>query len=103
MPYILTNPTVIKNLLLRFGLKSDKSFGQHFLIDPEALRTICATANLQSDDTVIEIGTGTGVLTQELARSAARIISYEVDKRLAFLLSETVGAYPNIELRFWIN
>ena len=94
----LTSLATIRNLLQRHGLQPDKTFGQNFLADAHALQTIVEAADLQATDTVLEIGPGLGVLTQQLAKKAQRVISVELDKRLLPVLRETLADYSNITL-----
>ena len=65
------------------GFRHRKSLGQHWLIDRSALCRIAAAADPGPDDTLIEVGAGTGLLTQLLAERAKRLIAVEVDHRLA--------------------
>lgn len=60
-----------------------KSLGQHWLVDRRVLRRMAAAADFTSEDTVIEAGAGTGLLTEFLAERARRLIAVEVDARLA--------------------
>jgi 16S rRNA (adenine1518-N6/adenine1519-N6)-dimethyltransferase len=60
-----------------------KALGQHWLSDRKALNRIAEAGEIGDDDTVIEIGAGTGLLTEELAKRAKRLIAVEVDERLA--------------------
>ena len=62
--------------------------GQRFLISRPVLTKIIAAADLSREDTVLEIGPGTGILTRALAEKAGRVIAVEKDKRLFELLSE---------------
>ncbi len=59
------------------------SLGQHWLHDREALREMCESANVSSDDTVLEIGPGLGTLTQQLAKRSKNVIAIEFDQELA--------------------
>lgn len=59
-----------------------KSLGQHFLINPRILDKIVAAAEITKEDTVLEIGPGTGNLTKELAEKAGKVIAIEKDRRL---------------------
>lgn len=70
------------------SLSPRKSLGQHFLTDERILERIAAAAELSRDDTVIEIGAGTGALTAELAERAGRVIAIELDERLCAHLSQ---------------
>ncbi|MBH0185348.1 MAG: ribosomal RNA small subunit methyltransferase A, partial [Nitrospira sp.] len=75
-----------------------KRLGQNFLIDPNIVRKIVATAALCSNDSVLEIGPGRGILTETLCRSADRVTAIEVDPRLHAYLSEQHAHYPNLTL-----
>ena len=55
------------------------SLGQHYLIDPDVIRLMISVAMVKKTESVVEIGTGEGVLTQRLAGSCARLDGYEVD------------------------
>jgi 16S rRNA (adenine1518-N6/adenine1519-N6)-dimethyltransferase len=63
-------------------LRAKKSLGQNFLINPGVLDKIVTAAELDKNDTVIEIGPGTGILTEKLAEKAGKIIAIEKDRRL---------------------
>ncbi len=94
----LTSLSTVRNLLNQYGLKPDKSFGQNFLIDAFALQTIVEAAGITSQDTVLEIGPGLGVLTQELAKRAKQVTTVELDQRLIPVLQQTLADLPNINL-----
>jgi len=68
------------------ALKNNKSLGQHWLQDREALKHIADYAELTHDDTVLEIGPGLGTLTSELLRQAGRVLAVEFDSELAHKL-----------------
>lgn len=87
-----------KKELRRLDLHAKKGLGQHFLVDEKALGCIISAAELTSNDTVIEVGPGLGILTEELARRAGRIIAIEVDSRLASALKETLASCPNVTI-----
>lgn len=59
-----------------------KSLGQHFLVQEGVLEKIVRTAELSRDDTVLEIGPGTGNLTRKLAEKAGRVIAVEKDRNM---------------------
>ncbi len=80
----------LKNLKLALklsGLEAKKSFGQNFLVDRDALGQIVTSARLSSIDTVLEIGPGLGVLTDELVKHAGKVVAVEADAELAALLA----------------
>jgi 16S rRNA (adenine1518-N6/adenine1519-N6)-dimethyltransferase len=83
-------------LLRRFDLQPRKGLGQHFLIDEEALKLITPAAELTPDDIVIEIGPGLGILTRELAGRAGRVLTVELDSKLAAMLKQTLSSLGNV-------
>lgn len=56
-----------------------RSYGQNFLVDKTAIDRLIATADVRSDEFVVEIGAGTGALTVPLARAGARVLAVERD------------------------
>jgi 16S rRNA (adenine1518-N6/adenine1519-N6)-dimethyltransferase len=87
-----------KFLMDTFNLDPKKSLGQNFLHDPQALEKIVVTAEVMPEDTVLEVGPGTGALTVFLAQSAARVIAVEIDDRLLPVLRQQLGDFPNVEI-----
>lgn len=87
-----------RELLRHYGLQARKSLGQHFLVDETVLATIIDAAELGPEDTVIEVGPGLGVLTEELARRAGRVIAVELDDKLAAALRERLAALNNVSV-----
>jgi len=75
-----------------------KRLGQNFLIDSEVLDSIIEYAELSSEDLVLEIGPGTGIITKLLAQIAGRIIAVELDDGLFQILKETFTDNPNVAL-----
>jgi 16S rRNA (adenine1518-N6/adenine1519-N6)-dimethyltransferase len=69
-----------------------KSLGQHWLNDSAALQAICDAGAITADDTVLEIGPGTGTLTELLVKSAKQVVAVEFDQTLAIRLPERVKA-----------
>lgn len=92
-PLYTANPSP-KNTVVR----TRKQFGQHWLKSEKALTKIVATANLQSTDRVLEIGPGTGILTQQMLPQAAAVVSVEIDRDLCALLTKKLGNTPNFLL-----
>ena len=77
----------IKQQLASYGIRPRKRLGQHFLIDGNLMRQLVAWAELDSDDLVLEVGGGTGGLTDLLVRRAGRVVCVEIDRGLQILLS----------------
>jgi 16S rRNA (adenine1518-N6/adenine1519-N6)-dimethyltransferase len=74
----------------KFPKKSPKkSLGQHFLTNTHISARIAEEANLSAKDTVLEIGPGKGMLTQELLSRAGRVVAVEKDNTLCAQLAET--------------
>ena len=71
----LTDLKTIKSLLTHYNLSAQKSLGQHFLIDHQALDHMLAAAELTKADFVVEVGPGFGVLTFPMAEQAGRILA----------------------------
>lgn len=65
------------------SLKNNKALGQHWLKDPAILEEIANYAELQKDETVLEIGPGLGTLTSRLLKRARRVVAVELDRALA--------------------
>lgn len=82
----------------RYGLHPDKRLGQNFLVEDSALRKITATAELDEDETALEIGPGLGSLTRYLAVMARRVVAVELDDRLVPALKQVLAGYANVEL-----
>ena len=82
----------------KLNIKPKKTLGQNFLIDTNISRKITKLVQGQLADPIIEIGPGTGSLTNELLKDNYRIKAVEVDKQLTHLLRERFGDVPNIEI-----
>jgi 16S rRNA (adenine1518-N6/adenine1519-N6)-dimethyltransferase len=67
---------------------------QHFLIDEQVLGRIIEYGQLNSSDTILEIGAGYGNLTEKLTRKAGKVIAIEVDPELA----SSLNRFENVEL-----
>jgi 16S rRNA (adenine1518-N6/adenine1519-N6)-dimethyltransferase len=85
-------------VLKRFGLRAEKSLGQNFLQDPFALEDIVSAAEIQSTDTVLEIGPGLGSLTRYLAVSAREVVAVELDVKMLAPLKAVIAPYKNIRV-----
>ncbi|MFQ6135329.1 MAG: ribosomal RNA small subunit methyltransferase A, partial [Nitrososphaerales archaeon] len=79
-------------------MRKRRRLGQHLLRDPEILDRIVKAAYVSSDDTVFEIGTGEGDLTERLCISAGRVISTEIDRTLLETAERRLKEYRNLEL-----
>lgn len=75
-------------------IEPNKTLGQHWLADVEALEAITEAGELKKSDTVLEIGPGLGSLTKYLAGQAGHVIAVEKDEELAARLSKDFVAQP---------
>ena len=80
------------------GIHPQKRLGQNFLIDLNLLDVLLAAAEIGPDDVVLEVGTGTGSLSQMLASRAAQLITVELDPQLFQLASEELIDYENVTM-----
>lgn len=96
----LATPQATLEVIKKFGLRLEKSLGQHFLIDQNILNKTIDAASLTKDDVVVEVGPGIGTLTQALAQKAGTVIAIELSRRLQPALDYTLGKYNNVNIVF---
>lgn len=90
----LPNPPTrrqLQALLRSAGLRPQRRYGQHFLIDANLMRKLVDAAQLTAHDFVLEVGAGTGGLTRLLAAHAGAVLAVEVDWRLAAIARAQIG------------
>ena len=85
-------------LLKKYGLRADKRLGQNFLQYASALEKIAAAAEVETTDTVLEIGPGLGSLTRYLSISAHQVVAVELDPKLLPILQTILKPYANVRL-----
>jgi 16S rRNA (adenine1518-N6/adenine1519-N6)-dimethyltransferase len=78
----------IKELLESRGLRASKALGQNFLIEPAHVMRLVDAAGVGAGDLVLEVGPGTGVLTDVLLDRGCRVVACELDRGLADLLRD---------------
>jgi 16S rRNA (adenine1518-N6/adenine1519-N6)-dimethyltransferase len=88
----------IQQLLASAGVEPNKRLGQNFLIDLNLMRLLVDTANIGNDDIVLEVGCGTGSLTQALAERAGRVVAVELDETLAKIAARELAKVKNVEV-----
>ena len=81
----------IKSILSERGLRPRHRFGQNFLVEPVHLRRLLDAAAASRGETVLEVGPGTGTLTEDLLAGGARVVASEIDRDLASLLRDRFG------------
>lgn len=85
-------------MIKEFNFK--KKFGQNFLSDKNLLDAIVKDACITKESQVLEIGAGAGALTQQLAESAQKVVSVEIDEELSPYLKAIEVNHPNVEIIF---
>jgi len=86
-------------LLRAHGLRPRRSRGQNFLVDPRVRDRIVAAAGLSPGSLVVEIGPGTGVLSDAMLRVGASVLAVELDRDLARALSERLAGDARFAVR----
>lgn len=81
----------IKSLLAQRGLAPRKRLGQNFLTDHNLIRRLVDTAGVGEGNTVLEVGPGTGTMTEELLDRGCRVVACELDAGFASMLRERFG------------
>ncbi len=90
----------VRDRLDAAGFKPSKRLGQNFLVDPNLLATIAEASGVGSTETVLEIGSGCGMLTAHLARRAGRVVAVELDRRLVRVARELCAGVGDIQ---WVQ
>ena len=88
----------LRELLRKYGLKPRKHLGQNFLINKDILSEIIKAADLNKNDTVLEIGPGLGILTKELAKKVKKVIAIEKDEKLVKILKKELSHLKDVEI-----
>ncbi|UCF44089.1 MAG: ribosomal RNA small subunit methyltransferase A [Planctomycetota bacterium] len=88
----------IQQLLASAQVRPNKRLGQHFLIDLNLMKLLVDLANIGRQDVVLEVGCGTGSLTQALAEKAGRVLAVEMGKSMAKIAERELAEAKNIEV-----
>ncbi|MCX4362509.1 MAG: 16S rRNA (adenine(1518)-N(6)/adenine(1519)-N(6))-dimethyltransferase RsmA [Clostridia bacterium] len=80
----------IKQILQDYNFRFNKQFGQNFITDTNLLQAMVKDSGVCEDDVVVEIGAGAGTLTRELAKSAGKVLAFEIDRNLVPILGQTL-------------
>jgi 16S rRNA (adenine1518-N6/adenine1519-N6)-dimethyltransferase len=88
----------IREALIHAGVMPSKQLGQNFLIDPNMARWIVSQLEITADDAVVEVGPGTGSLSEHLVGKVRKLILIEFDARLAEALKHRFRDDPSVEV-----
>jgi 16S rRNA (adenine1518-N6/adenine1519-N6)-dimethyltransferase len=86
--------------LREFAIRPDRDLGQNFLIDSNMLGVIERAAELRSDDVVLEVGGGLGVLSEHLAERVAHVHVVELDEHLREALLDATAPHANVSVHW---
>ncbi|MFV1951328.1 MAG: 16S rRNA (adenine(1518)-N(6)/adenine(1519)-N(6))-dimethyltransferase RsmA [Nitrospinota bacterium] len=75
-----------------------RRLGQNFLVDDSVVEDIIRIADIDENETILEIGPGKGILTYALAKRVKRVIALELDKDLCGFLKNRLVNFSNIEI-----
>lgn len=87
----------IKAMLAERGLRPRHALGQNFLIDHNLLAKLLNAANLEPGELILEVGPGTGTLTEALLAQGCRVLACEMDTNLASLLADRITSQGHAE------
>ncbi|HEX2970815.1 MAG TPA: 16S rRNA (adenine(1518)-N(6)/adenine(1519)-N(6))-dimethyltransferase RsmA [Tepidisphaeraceae bacterium] len=88
----------IQALLAEAGSQPRHRFGQNFMIDQNLVRLVADAGQVESRDLVVEVGPGTGTLTEELLSRGAQVVAVEIDRDLAALLRKRFEGHERFRL-----
>jgi len=88
----------IQELLSSAGVSPNRRLGQHFLVDLNLMRLLVDAAQLTGGDVVLEVGCGTGSLTEALAEQAGAVVAVEIDRTLAPIAESQVAGRENVQI-----
>ncbi|VGO16486.1 Ribosomal RNA small subunit methyltransferase A [Pontiella desulfatans] len=93
----LTSPKEVRGLLAQLGHRPNKGLGQNYLIDANILDIIAATAQIQPDESVLEIGPGLGALTERIIPQAKSVTCIEKDPTMVKYLKSRFSSFTLVE------
>ncbi|MGX4763842.1 16S rRNA (adenine(1518)-N(6)/adenine(1519)-N(6))-dimethyltransferase RsmA [Holzapfeliella sp. JNUCC 72] len=92
------DPIKTSQIIHDYGLRAKKSLGQNFLTDLNVLENIVESAEITPEDQVLEVGPGIGSITQQLAETGCKVVSFEIDQRFIAVLDDVLGEYDNVAI-----
>lgn len=88
----------LREVLARHEVRPTKRLGQNFVVDPNTIRKVLAVADLNPEDSVLEMGAGAGSLTVGLAGLVRSVVAVERDPRLVEVLGEVLEGAGNVDV-----
>lgn len=97
-PLIEPEKQTVPSLLKKLGIKPSLKLGQNFLQDPVYVQKVVSAAQIENNDTVVEIGAGIGNLTRSLVNKAGRVIAFEIDPKFFPVLDQLATSHKNLQV-----
>ena len=94
----LADPSVIRGVARRFGVRYLRRWGQNFLADRQELERLVEALQLAPEDRVVEVGPGLGALTVELAERARAVVGVEIDPAAVKALALSLRDRSNVRI-----
>ena len=88
----------VKTILNKIGVRPSRALGQNFLIDASVSKSIVEGLNIESNDTIVEIGPGLGALTRHLIGKVKKLVLVEYDRRIYEYLREVLSSVDGVEV-----
>ncbi len=92
------SPKKIQQLLDENGFHFKKMFGQNFIVDENVIDAILRKADIKNNTLVLEIGPGSGSLTNKLSSTAKQVLCYEIDHSLDCILDTVLEGCLNVDI-----
>lgn len=88
----------IHSLLKKYEIRPNKRLGQNFLASSSIVKKVMGISGAQKEDIVLEIGPGMGVLTQDLAEKAKKVLAVEKDGKMCGVLLDVLLPFSNVKI-----
>jgi 16S rRNA (adenine1518-N6/adenine1519-N6)-dimethyltransferase len=88
----------VLSILEQHGIRPSKGLGQNFLVDKTVLDRIVQASEVGSQDVVLEVGPGVGILTRQLAERGATVVCVELDRKMIAVLAETLQGCESVHI-----
>ena len=98
MPINRQTASFLQKRFNEVGIFPKGRHGQNFLVDLNLVDVLVRAAQLEKQDVVLEVGTGTGALTAQMAALAGHVVTIEIDRQLHQLASEELIDVPNVTM-----
>jgi len=87
-----------REILTRFNIRPSRKLSQSFLVDVNTIHKIAGAGKFSSEDVVVEIGAGIGVMTKDIAKAARQVIAVEIDPKMIEILQDQLAEFDNVEI-----